>query len=117
MESTVTQIESTYTINQYLHIVNKNKSYVYIITNKPNGTLYIGVTSNLAQRIYNHKNKTFESFSKRYNLNKLVYYELFDDIKNAIIREKQLKEWRRAWKLKIIIDFNPNWKDLYYEIT
>jgi len=95
-----------------------NQSYVYIITNKNNAVLYTGVTSNLIQRIYKHKNKTYDnSFTKRYNIDKLVYYEIFEDIELAISREKQIKDGNRARKEKLINNINPNWNDLYFEIT
>jgi len=91
--------------------------FVYIITNKKEGTLYIGVTSNLVKRVYEHKQKFIDGFSKKYNLTNLVYYEQFDSIENAIKREKQLKNWKREWKLNIINQFNPIWKDLYSSIV
>ena len=91
--------------------------FIYIITNKNNTTLYIGVTSNLPQRIEEHKQKRYEiSFSARYNLNKLVYYEQFQMIGDAIGREKQLKSGNRATKEQLINSINPNWNDLYEEI-
>ena len=91
-----------------------NKSgYVYIITNKNNTTLYIGVTSNLPKRIWEHKNHVVEGFSKRYNLDKLVYYEISDSIESAIEREKFLKGKNREFKVKLIEEMNCNWKDLY----
>ncbi len=86
--------------------------YIYIITNKRNGTLYIGVTSNLSQRISQHKNKEVEGFSKKYGLDQLVYFEQFEQAETAFIREKQLKKWKRSWKLRIIEEMNPEWKDL-----
>ena len=89
---------------------------VYIITNQNNGTLYIGVSNDLKRRIYEHKHKLIEGFSKRYGLGMLVYYEVFEDIREAIIREKYLKGKKRAFKLKIINSFNPQWRDLYDEI-
>ena len=92
-------------------------SYVYIISNKRNGTLYVGVTSNLVKRIYAHKNGFADSFSKKYELHKLVYYEQHLDIEAAITREKQIKKWNRLWKLKLIEKFNPGWRDLYDDIT
>ena len=91
-------------------------SYIYIMTNKSNTTLYIGVTSNLVKRVYEHKNTLVDGFTKRYNLKKLVYYEVYDDIGEAIKREKQLKSWKRDWKDKLINDVNLNWIDLYDEI-
>ena len=81
-------------------------SYVYIITNKRNGTLYVGVTSDLVKRIYEHKNGFVDGFSKKYKLHKLVYYEQHLDIEAAITREKQIKKWNRLWKLKLIESFN-----------
>jgi putative endonuclease len=91
--------------------------FIYIVTNKYNNTLYIGVTSNLPKRILEHKEKRYEnSFSARYNLNKLVYYEQFQMIGDAIAREKQLKAGSRATKIKLIQDFNPLWDDLYESI-
>jgi len=92
----------------------KNKNYyVYIITNKGNNVLYIGITSDLIKRVYEHKNKLADSFSKKYNLDKLVYFEIFDDPENAIKRGKQLKNWHRDWKLNLIKANNPGFKDLY----
>ena len=88
-------------------------SYVYIITNGRNGTLYTGVTADLPKRIWEHKNKKVEGFSTKYGLAKLVWYEVHDDINEAIKREKQLKKWERKWKLRIIEENNPQWKDLY----
>ena len=89
------------------------RMYVYIITNKQNGTLYTGVTNNLVRRIYEHKHKLLEGFSKRYNLSKLVYYECYEDERSAIAREKRLKHFKRDWKLELINNFNKNWDDLY----
>lgn len=89
---------------------------VYIITNQNNGTLYIGVSGDLKRRIYEHKHKLIEGFSKRYDLGMLVYYEVFEDIREAIAREKYLKGKKRTFKLKIINGFNPQWRDLYDEI-
>lgn len=86
---------------------------VYIITNTSHKTLYIGVTSNLIQRIYQHKNKLVEGFSAKYKLCKLVYYEVCEEMETAITREKQLKEWQRAWKERLINEMNPDWNDLY----
>lgn len=84
--------------------------YVYIITNTKK-TLYIGVTNNLERRMYEHKNKLIDGFSKRYNLNKLVYFEEFNNIESAIRREKQLKNWHREWKPNLIESINPIWED------
>jgi len=90
--------------------------YVYILASKRNGTLYIGITSNLIKRVWEHKNDLVEGFTKRYNVKNLVYYEVHADAQNAITREKRIKKWRRAWKLKLIEEKNPDWKDLYEEI-
>jgi putative endonuclease len=87
---------------------------IYILTNDNNSTLYIGVTSNLVQRIDQHKNKKVKGFSSKYNLNKLVYYEQFEDMDSAILREKRLKKWNREWKNRLINEFNLSWKDLYF---
>lgn len=95
----------------------EKKGYIYIITNYSNTTLYIGATSNLTKRIWEHKNKVVEGFSKKYNLNKLVYYEVFDDIENAINREKFLKGKKRQYKIDLITKMNKEWIDLYKTIT
>ena len=92
------------------------KGFVYILFSKRNGTLYIGVTSNLVQRIYQHRYKLIKGFTEKYNVDKLGYYEVFDDITLAIKREKQLKKYYRKQKLELIEKFNPEWKDLYLEI-
>jgi len=89
---------------------------VYILSNKKNGTLYTGVTSNLIQRIWQHKSKLNQGFSKQYDLGKLVYYELHQDITEAITREKNIKKWRRQWKIDLIEKQNPNWNDLWGQI-
>ncbi len=91
-------------------------SSIYILTNKNNNVLYTGVTSNLVKRIWEHKNKIVEGFSKKYNLHKLVYYEFFENINQAIIREKQIKAGSRKKKIDLINKFNPDWKDLYNQI-
>jgi len=91
-------------------------SYVYILTNQYHGTLYTGVTSNLIKRIYEHKNKFIDGFAKKYNLNNLAYFEQHEDIYAAITREKQIKKWNRAWKIQMIEELNPAWKDLYKDI-
>lgn len=92
------------------------KGYVYILFNKKNGTLYIGVISSLIKRIYEHKNEFVDGFTKKYKINKLAYYEVYENIESAIIREKQLKKFYRSQKLDLIEIHNPNWQDLYYEI-
>lgn len=91
------------------------KGYIYILANKSK-TLYIGVTSNLIKRIYEHKNNLTDGFTSKYNIKDLVYYEIFDTIENAIIREKQLKAGNRAKKITLIESLNPTWKDLYNEL-
>ena len=90
--------------------------YVYIATNYNNTVLYIGITNNLIRRMYEHKNKSVSSFTSKYNIFKLVYYEIYDDPETAIRREKQLKAGSRAKKLKLIKSQNPKFKDLYEEI-
>ena len=94
----------------------EKNSYVYILTNQYNKVFYIGVTSDLTKRIWEHKNKAVEGFTKQYNLEKLVYYEIADNIESAIAREKQLKRWHRQWKINLIREFNPIFEDLYDKI-
>ncbi len=89
---------------------------VYFLSSKKNGTLYIGVTNNLAKRVYEHKNNLVEGFTKKYLIHQLIYYEVFNDVSEAIKREKQLKKWNRAWKIRLIESKNPEWNDLYCEI-
>ena len=89
---------------------------VYILTNKPNGVLYIGVTSDLPARIWQHKNKVVKGFTKKYGLDKLVWYEIHEEILPAIQREKALKSWKRQWKINAIERVNPSWRDLYLEL-
>ena len=89
--------------------------YVYIIINKNNTTLYIGVTNNLGRRICEHKSEMFDGFSKKYHLNKLIYFEEFSDVNQAILREKQLKSWRREKKLELIKNQNPDFRDFSFE--
>jgi len=93
-----------------------NNYYVYILASKKNGVLYTGVTNNLIKRVYEHKENLIEGFTKRYFVHKLVYFESTNSIESAIIREKQIKEWRRQWKIDLIEERNPEWKDLYREI-
>ena len=94
------------TIHQY---------YLYILTNKKNGVLYIGVTNNLERRMFEHKNKLVKGFSYRYNLDKLVYLEVFQYVEDAIKREKNMKKWKREWKINLIVEDNLNWEDLSKE--
>ena len=89
---------------------------VYILTNKPRGTLYIGVTSNLPQRIWQHKNKVTKGFTEKHKLNKLVWYEVHDNMMSAIEREKALKAWKREWKIRVVEEMNPTWGDLYDDL-
>jgi putative endonuclease len=89
---------------------------VYILASKRNGTLYTGVTSNLVKRIWEHKNDFVEGFSKRYAVHHLVWYEVHETMESAIQREKKVKGWKRAWKLKLIERLNPDWHDLYHKI-
>lgn len=89
---------------------------VYILTNKKNGTLYTGVSNNLLRRVIEHKRKLIKGFTEKYNLNKLVWFEQTNDIKLAIQKEKQIKKWARKWKIELIEEKNPNWKDLFFEI-
>ncbi|MFA6409478.1 MAG: GIY-YIG nuclease family protein [Gammaproteobacteria bacterium] len=95
--------------------MNKN-FYVYILANKRNGTIYVGVTSDLIKRIWQHKNSIADGFTKKYDIKKLVYYEHHHNAESAIHREKRLKEWKREWKLDLIEKFNPEWNDLYDSI-
>lgn len=92
------------------------QGYVYILTNKNNTTLYTGVTRNLQRRLAEHKLHLNKGFTDKYNIEKLVYFEVFDRLDDSIHREKQLKKWHRDWKEKLINDFNPGWKDLAEEI-
>ena len=91
----------------------KSGGWVYILSNKKMGTLYVGSTSDLVGRIWQHKHHEIPGFTSRYNVNKLVYYEWHDKLENMVKRERQIKEWKRAWKLSLVIELNPDWKDLY----
>ena len=98
--------------------MREEKTYhVYIMASQRNGTLYIGVTNELVRRVYEHRNSLLTGFTKTYNVHMLVYYEQTNDISAAIDREKNMKKWRRKWKLKLIEEFNPDWKDLWEEIA
>jgi len=90
---------------------------VYILASKRNGTLYVGVTSNLVQRVWQHQNDLVEGFTKKYGVHTLVWCEAHKTMESAIGREKAIKEWKRAWKLALIEDVNPHWRDLYGEIV
>ncbi|OGK25141.1 hypothetical protein A3A46_02365 [Candidatus Roizmanbacteria bacterium RIFCSPLOWO2_01_FULL_37_13] len=94
-----------------------NKNYfIYFLASKKNGTLYIGISNDLKTRVYQHKKDLVEGFTKKYKVHNLVYYEVFTQVKDAILREKRLKKWKRKWKIKLIEKKNPEWKDLYYEL-
>ncbi|PKU25278.1 GIY-YIG nuclease family protein [Telmatospirillum siberiense] len=90
--------------------------WVYFMTNRPNGTLYVGVTSDLARRVWEHREGQADGFTKRYGLRRLVYVERHEDISTAIQREKNLKHWSRAWEVALILKANPNWDDLYEQL-
>ena len=100
----------------YNSITNMKLPCVYILANKPNGTLYIGVTSNLVHRVWQHKNDVVEGFTKQYGVHRLVWYEVHDTMDAALTREKALKWWKRAWKITLIEENNPTWTDLYDEV-
>jgi putative endonuclease len=87
--------------------------WVYIMTNRPNGTLYTGVTSNIARRAWEHREGVIDGFTKQYGLKRLIFVERHDDITAAIQREKAIKHWTRAWKVRLILEANPGWADLY----
>jgi putative endonuclease len=87
--------------------------YVYILTNRPNGTLYVGVTNDLVRRVAEHREGTVMGFTKTYGLKQLVYFETYDDIRLAVQREKNMKHWSRTWKVRLILASNPLWKDLF----
>ena len=91
--------------------------FVYILASHMYGTLYIGITSNLARRVWEHKNDLVDGFSKEYGVHRLVWYEIHEDVLAAITREKQLKKWNRDWKVNLIQKMNPEWRDLYADIT
>lgn len=90
--------------------------YVYIMASKRDGMLYIGVTSDLIKRVYEHKNDLTDGFTNKYHIHNLVYFEVTEDINSAITREKQLKKWNRAWKTALIEKNNPEWRDLYCDL-
>ena len=91
--------------------------WVYVMTNRPSGTLYVGVTSNLARRAWEHRTSAIDGFTKRYGLTRLVFAERHDTIQGAIQREKRLKSWPRAWKLALVAGTNPSWEDLYEQLA
>ena len=91
--------------------------YVYIVTDRRHGTLYVGVTSNLPRRVFEHRSGLIEGFSKRYGLKTLIWYETLSDMESAIVREKQIKSWRRSWKIDLIERMIPTWRDLHDELN
>jgi putative endonuclease len=92
-------------------------AYVYILASRPNGTLYVGVTTDLIRRIGQHKQGVADGFTKKHGVKTLVHLDVFDDVESAIVREKQMKEWKRAWKVELIQKSNPDWRDLYDDIA
>ncbi len=97
--------------------MNTKAGFVYLMANKRNGTLYLGVTSNLVQRAYQHRNCVFEGFSKKYGCNRLVWFDAYDDLQEARACELRMKKWKRAWKVELIEGANPNWDDLFDTIA
>jgi putative endonuclease len=91
--------------------------WVYIVTNRPHGTIYLGVTANLSRRVHEHREGLCEGFTRRYSLTRLVWFEPHDDIAVAIQRERTMKHWKRAWKVKLILEMNPDWLDLYERLN
>jgi len=92
-------------------------SYVYILASRPGGALYVGVTSDLVRRVFEHKNGMADGFTKRYNIRSLIYFEVYSSIRDVIQREKNIKHWPRAWKTRLIAQSNPSWRDLYDDIV
>jgi putative endonuclease len=97
--------------------VKRVQYYVYMLASQRNGTLYLGVTRDIVRRVYQHRTKATPGFTSRYGVQRLVWFEAYDDPTNAITREKEIKKWRRAWKLRLIEEVNPQWRDLYDEIA
>ena len=91
--------------------------YVYLLASKKHGTLYLGVTNDIVRRVYEHRRKVVKGFTSRYGVDKLVWFEIYDDVEMAIAREKELKKWRRDWKIRLIEEQNPEWDDLYDRIS
>jgi putative endonuclease len=98
-------------------MAKEHRYFVFSMASKRNGTLYVGVTGNRAGRAWQHRTEFLEGFTKKYGVHMLVWFEEWSDIREAILRETRIKKWRRAWKLKLIEDFNPNWKDLFHKIV
>ena len=90
--------------------------YVYILASAPNGVLYVGVTNDLERRVYEHRNGLVAGFTKKYSVKRLVYFERYDDIRTAIQRERNMKHWSRKWKVRLILQDDPEWNDLYDSI-
>jgi putative endonuclease len=103
--------------SKHAGVCMKRGGWVYIMTNRPNGILYIGVTSDLARRVYDHREGALEGFMRKHGLKRLVWYEWHDDIVGAIQREKSMKRWLRAWKTRTIRAINPDWRELYEELA
>jgi putative endonuclease len=99
------------------HAQRVRNFYLYILASRPGGTLYVGVTNNLVRRVYEHRTKTIKGFTTRYNVDKLVYFEVHDTAYAAIQREKNMKHWPRVWKVRLIAQSNPSWRDLYEEVA
>src|SRR6516164_11406978 len=99
-----------------LHDPTMHGGYVYILASAPNGILYVGVTNDLVRRVYEHRNGLIAGFTKKYSVKRLVYFERYDDIRTAIQRERNLKHWSRTWKVRLILQNNPEWNDLYGSI-
>jgi len=91
--------------------------YVYFLASRPGGTLYVGVTNNLIRRIFEHKNGSLPGFTKTYGIDRLVHYEIYSSIRDALQREKNIKHWPRAWKTRLIFDSNPSWRDMYEDLV
>ena len=100
-----------------LQTIRMAGGYVYILTNRPNGVLYVGVTSDLVRRIFEHRSGFVDGFTKRYGIKTLVYFESHETIAAALQREKNIKHWSREWKIDLIVASNPDWRDLYEEIV
>jgi putative endonuclease len=100
-----------------LHHPRMSGGYVYIMASAPNGILYVGVTSDLVRRVYQHRNGLIVGFTKRYSVKRLVYFEYHEDVQAAIQREHNIKHWSRKWKVRLILTDNPDWNDLYDSIT
>ena len=95
----------------------RKQYYVYILASKKNGVLYVGVTDDLIRRVWEHRNEIVGGFTQKYKVKMLVYYETTSDIVSAILREKHMKRWRRAWKIRLIRSMNPEWNDLYEQLA